>query len=98
MRRKFVVSALVLSASGILASAQTQRATDLPYAGKWKLNVARSDFGETTITFARTGSGQMQFTTAGQSYTFQVDGKDYPVVWADRRLEANRRQHVGECH
>lgn len=93
MRSSFVVAALVLLASGIVAATQSQKANDLPYAGKWKLNVARSDFGETTITIARTASGQMQFTTAGQSYTFQVDGKDYPSLFgrttAWKQIDAN---------
>jgi hypothetical protein len=43
--------------------------------------VAKSDFGEATITFAQVGSDQMQFTAAGQSYTFRVDGKDYPAIF-----------------
>lgn len=66
---------------------------DLPYAGKWKLNIAKSDFGETTVTYAQTASGQMQFTAVGQSYTFQVDGKDYPALFgrtaAWKKLDAN---------
>jgi hypothetical protein len=53
----------------------------LPYAGKWKINLANSDFGETTITIAQTGSGQMQYTADGMSYTFRIDGKDYPSLF-----------------
>lgn len=93
MRRTLVVAALVLLASGIVASTQSDRAADLPYAGKWKLNVAKSDFGETTVTFAQSASGQMQFTAQGQSYTFQVDGKDYPSLFgrtaAWKQIDAN---------
>jgi hypothetical protein len=80
MRRKLVIAATVL-ATGIVHAAQSDRVTDLPYAGTWKLNVAKSDFGETTVTFAETGSGEMQFTAAGQSYTFRVDGKGYPALF-----------------
>jgi len=93
MRRTLIVAAVVCSASGIVASTQPDRAADLPYAGKWKLNVAKSDFGETTVRFAQTASGQMQFTTSGQSYTYQVDGKDYPSLFgrtsAWKQIDAN---------
>lgn len=67
MRRTLVVAAVVLLASGTVASTQSDKAAGPPYAGKWKLNVAKSDFGETTVTFAQTASGQMQFTAQGQS-------------------------------
>jgi hypothetical protein len=49
------------------------------YAGKWKMNPAKSDFGQTTITFEQLPSGEMQATSAGQSYKFKFDGKDYPA-------------------
>jgi hypothetical protein len=81
MRRKLTVAAAaaaVLLASVVPAFAQSEKAGDLPYAGKWKLNVAKSDFGETTIGFTKAPSGQMQFTAMGMSYSFEVDGKDYP--------------------
>jgi hypothetical protein len=80
MRRKFVIAAAV-SASALVQAAQSDKAPDLPYAGKWKLNIAKSDFGESTVTFAQTGSGEMQFTAAGQSYTFRMDGKGYPALF-----------------
>ena len=78
MRRNSMI-AVALLAGAIVPAAQSDKTADLPYAGKWKLNVAKSDFGETTITFAQTGSGQMELTAAGQSYTFRLDGKDYPA-------------------
>ena len=81
MRRKSIVVAVVCLASGILASSQSDGAADLPYAGTWKLNLAKSDFVETTVTYEQTASGHMQFTAAGQSYTFQMDGKDYPSLF-----------------
>lgn len=99
MPRNLVVAAIVL-ASGIVGAAQSDKAADLPYAGKWKLNVAKSDFGETTVTFAQTGSGEMQFTAAGQSYTFRVDGKDYPALlgrtatW--KQIDANTWETVNK--
>ena len=53
-------------------------AADLPYVGTWKMNQAKSDFGESTMTFEQLPSGEMQSTAAGQSYKFKLDGKEYP--------------------
>jgi hypothetical protein len=52
-------------------------AADLPYAGKWKMNSAKSDFGATTITYETLPSGEWQSSADGQSYKFKMDGKDY---------------------
>lgn len=99
MRRTLAIAAAVL-ASGIVQAAQSDKAADLPYAGTWKLNVAKSDFGETTVTFAQTGSGEMQFTAAGQSYTFRVDGKDYPALFGRtatwKQIDANTWETVNK--
>jgi hypothetical protein len=76
-----IVATVVWLASGIVASAHPDSAADLAYAGTWKLNVAKSDFGETTVTYARTTSGEMQFTALGQSYAFQIDGNEYPSLF-----------------
>jgi hypothetical protein len=54
--------------------------SQLPYAGTWKLNVAKSDFAETTVTFGQDQSGQIRFISHGQTYTFQMDGIDYPSL------------------
>lgn len=56
-------------------------ASDPPYVGSWKLNPAKSDFGETTVTYEEMAGGQMKVTAEGQSYTFKADGKDYPTPW-----------------
>ncbi|MBZ5728513.1 MAG: hypothetical protein LAP87_26465 [Acidobacteriia bacterium] len=81
------VGPLFLAAAGLLAAA------DAPYMGKWKLNPAKSDFGQTTISFAKTSSGDMQFTAEGQSYTFKTDGKDTPALFgttaAWKQVDAN---------
>jgi hypothetical protein len=61
-----------------LAASVTLAAADLPYAGKWKMNPAKSDFGESTVTYSQLPSGEMQSTADGQSYKFKLDGKDYP--------------------
>jgi hypothetical protein len=98
MRRTFALAAVLVLASGVVPLAQPDTAGDLPYAGRWTLNVAKSDFGETTATYAQTGSGEMQFTTAGQSYKFRVDGKDYPSLFgftsAWKQIDANTWETV----
>lgn len=92
MRLKSILVAVTLCASGIAASAQPDKA-DLPYAGTWKLNISKSDFGETTIAFGKSASGEMQFTTMGQTYTYSVDGKDRPALFgrtaAWKQIDAN---------
>jgi hypothetical protein len=92
MRKMLVIGTIILFASGT-ASAQSDKTAALPYAGKWKLNFAKSDFGETTIAFTKEAAGQMQFTSMGQSYNFQVDGKDYPALFgrtaAWKQIDAN---------
>jgi hypothetical protein len=64
-----------------IAAVTAIAAADLPYAGKWKMNPAKSDFGETTITYEQLPSGEMQATAVGQSYKFKPDGKDYPAIF-----------------
>jgi hypothetical protein len=53
-------------------------AADLPYEGKWKVNLAKSDFGQTTITFESLPGDEWQTTAFGVTYKFKMDGKDYP--------------------
>ena len=64
-----------------IAAATAVAAADLPYTGKWKMNPAKSDFGETTITYEQLPSGEMQSTSAGESYKFKIDGKEYPAIF-----------------
>jgi hypothetical protein len=66
------VLCVLLTLSGIVVAG-----ADLPYVGKWKMNPAKSDFGETTVTYQQLPSGEMQATIDGQSYTFKLDEKDY---------------------
>lgn len=81
MRRKLITTAVFCLASSIAKPAQADKVSDLPYAGSWRLNLAKSDFGETTVTYAQAGAGEMRFTAMGQSYSFQMDGKDYPSLF-----------------
>jgi hypothetical protein len=68
-------------------------ATDAGYFAKWKLDAARSDFGDTTFTVSQTPSGDMQFSEDGQTYTFKTDGKEYPALFgataAWKAIDAN---------
>src|SRR6266849_229238 len=68
-------------------------ATDAPYAGSWKMNVAKSDFGDTTVTYEQMSGGEMKATMDGQSYTFKTDGKDNMTPWgmtmACKAVDAN---------
>jgi hypothetical protein len=66
---------LAICCSGLAAAA------DAPYAGTWKMNVARSDFGDTTITYKQMPGGEMKATADGVSYTFKTDGKDNMTPW-----------------
>ena len=54
-----------------------------PYVGKWKVNLAKSDFGQMTVTYEQMAGGEIKFTADGQSYTFKVDGKDYSTPWGN---------------
>src|ERR1019366_2151342 len=67
-----------------LAAAVVLVAADASYVGKWKMNAAKSDFGETTLTFAPAPSGGMQMTVDGQTYTFKTDGKDYDGAFGSK--------------
>jgi hypothetical protein len=72
MRRVFLVA---------ICACALSVAADAPYAGKWKMNVAKSDFGDMTLTYEKLPSGEMKATMDGQSYTFREDGKDNPTPW-----------------
>jgi hypothetical protein len=65
---------------GICACAVTA-AADAPYAGKWKMNVAKSNFGDTTVTYEQLPGGQIKTTADNQSYTFKTDGSDTMTPW-----------------
>jgi hypothetical protein len=72
MRNLFLIA---LCACGLGAAA------DAPYVGKWKMNVAKSDFGESTIAYEQMPGGELKTTMDGQSYTFKTDGKDNMTPW-----------------
>ena len=72
MRKLFLIG-ICVCAVGAAADAQ--------YAGKWKMNTAKSNFGDTTLTYEQLSGGEMKVTADGQSYTFKTDGKDNMTPW-----------------
>jgi len=42
----------------LCALASATLAADLPYAGKWKVNLSKSDFGQTTVTYESLPGGE----------------------------------------
>jgi len=77
-------------------------AADLPYAGKWKVNLAKSDFGQTSVTFENLPGAEWQMTAMGVTYKFKMDGKDYPdsmggsAAW--RAVDANTWELVAKAN
>ena len=65
-----------------LALCALAAAADPTYAGKWKMNTAKSNFGESTITYEAAPGGAMKMTMDGQSFTFTTDGKEVTTPWA----------------
>ncbi len=68
-----VTIAITVAVASVLAAA------DAPYIGKWKLNPGKSQLTGETVTIEKTASGSMRFEMSGISYTFDVDGKEYPT-------------------
>ena len=87
---------------GALVVAMTLTAADLPYAGKWKVNLAKSDFGGTTMAIESLPGGEWQVTGFGITYKFKMDGHDYPdgmggmVAW--KAVDANTWQMVAKAN
>src|SRR2546425_947445 len=52
-------------------------AADPPYAGRWKVNEDKSDYGP-AFNFAREESGALRLTEGDRSYIVRFDGKEYP--------------------
>src|SRR4030095_2731250 len=55
------------------------RAADPAFLGKWKVNQAKSSMTADTATIGPAANGMMQFSSQGFSYTFKLDGKEYPT-------------------
>jgi hypothetical protein len=81
MRKMSMVAAVVCLANAVTTFTQSATRPDYPYGGTWRLNMERSDFAETTVTYALTAQGQIHVTISGQSYVAQLDGTDYPALF-----------------
>ena len=76
---KRISMALLILAAG----AGSALAAGSPFAGTWKLNIAKSKFTGDTFSYSKTATG-FHFSNGGPvAYNFAVDGKDYPTI-ADR--------------
>ncbi|PWU10536.1 MAG: hypothetical protein C5B51_04060 [Terriglobia bacterium] len=77
-------------------------AADLPYVGKWKPNLAKSDFGQTFMTLESLPGGEWQSTAFGITYKFKMDGKDYSdslggaVAW--KAIDASTWEMVAKAN
>ena len=77
-------------------------AADMPYAGKWKVNLAKSDFGQTTVTYKNLSGGEWEVTNFGITAKFKMDGNDYPdgfggmMTW--KAVDANTWELVGKAN
>lgn len=69
--RSALVGGLGLLISTVLVAA------DAPYAGRWRLNPDKSDFGPAFI-FAPEESGALRLTQGDRSYIVHFDGQEYP--------------------
>jgi hypothetical protein len=54
-------------------------AADSPFAGKWKLDPAKSTFTGGTFTYSTTPSGLMHYSDGAAEWDFGIDGKPYPT-------------------
>jgi hypothetical protein len=74
-------TALRIAAVVLLASSVTAQTANPPYAGRWKLNTAKSDFGQLTATYEAVAGGGFKVSMDGVSYTFTTDGKEVTTPW-----------------
>jgi hypothetical protein len=73
MRRFLTVLATLAVVSGPAFAATG------PFAGTWKLNVAKSKFTGETVTYTKTAQGFRYSNGSTVAYDFKMDGKDYPT-------------------
>src|SRR5438270_12940514 len=56
-------------------------ASEAPYAGKWKMNAAKSNFGDTTVSYEQLPGGEMKANMNGQTYTSNTDSLAVMTPW-----------------
>jgi hypothetical protein len=53
-------------------------AADPPYVGRWKVNEAKTDYGNgPAFTFTRTNAGELRFKQGDVDYIVRFDGREY---------------------
>lgn len=90
MRTSLRISLVVALATPGFATAQS------PYVGKWKLNPAKSDFGQLTVVYEPASDGGFKATMDGVSYTFKMDGKDTSTPWGTTAAWKNAGENAWE--
>ena len=93
----------IITRSVLLAAlASALIAADAPYAGKWKMNTSKSNFGDSIMTYETMPGGEIKATMDGMSYTFKADGKDYTTPWgftsAWKTVDANTWQAANKVN
>jgi hypothetical protein len=64
--------------AAVLAAGSAQAATS-PFAGSWKMDLARSQLTGDTVTYTATAAG-FESSGGAVTYKFAIDGKDYPTL------------------
>ncbi len=70
---------LVLAVAICGAVSGAALAANSPFAGTWKLDIAKSHFTGDTLDYSKTATG-MHYTDGAVAYDFAMDGKDYPTI------------------
>ena len=73
------MKALILTAALLGAASGPALAADSPFAGTWKLDIARSHLTGDTMDYTKTATG-MHVYDGALGYDFAMDGKDYPTL------------------
>ena len=85
-----------LQATGLVGLAALTYAAADPYVGKWKLNPAKSDFGQLTATYEQLPGGGYKATMDGLSYTFTMDNN--PEIEVNRYLGGGDLRFFSRTH
>jgi hypothetical protein len=65
----------------LAASAGAALAAPSPFAGTWKLNVAKSKLTGDTVSYSKTPTGFRFSNGSTVTYDIVVDGKDHPMIF-----------------
>ena len=76
-----IFKAVACAVAAICVSGTCLTAAGLPFAGRWKLNVQKSDFGGIIITIAEPSPGQYRISQADITSTFKLDGVERPAAF-----------------